>query len=87
MNISQPDTFASEIFERSIIKTYQTYRPFFEMYVSNHNLDHETRKEVELLKEVFTRTNNKVFMEEDEILDGAIPDWQMLIWCTYGPGE
>ena len=76
--------YASERFEKEILKVYQKYSIFLTKYAKMSSYDSNNTSEIKDLKELFTRQSLTEFMSGEAIMAGGIPDWQLLLWCRYG---
>ena len=78
---------ASEIFLKAISRTFSKYQLFWKQYIFNPDvkLDSSIRQ---LFSKVYfallAKQMMRAYMTVEEILDGGIPEWQILMWCTYG---
>ena len=72
-------------FEKGLHRAMAKYQIFTTKYLhSDLNLDSADRKRMQRLKMLFGKQMLRGHMSEEEILDGGIPEWQMLMWCHYG---
>ena len=80
-NNSYPGLFGKAL-SRSMMK-YQLFKSKYLNY-EELNLSSTEQEEMESLKYLFGKQMMMGHMSEEEILDGGIPEWQLLIWCRYG---
>ena len=80
-NNSYPGLFGKAL-SRSMIK----YELFHSKYLNYEelNLSSTEREEMDNLKYLFGKQMMIGHMSQEEILDGGIPEWQLLMWCKYG---
>ena len=85
-NYSLPNNrrYASETFEKAILRIYEKYKIYFSKYVENDNFNRSSKKVIMSLKELFGKKNIQRFLNPKEIVAGGISDWQLLLWCKYG---
>ena len=76
--------YASEKFEKSVINLYNKYELFLKNYAENKQFSLEIQEQIKQLKSLFDKYKISSFMTNDEILDGTVPIWQILVWCKYG---
>ena len=74
----------SEKFEKSVINLYNKYELFLKNYAENKQFSLEIQSQIKQLKSLLDKHEISSFMTNDEILDGTVPIWQILVWCKYG---
>ena len=83
-SLSNNRRYASETFEKAILRIYEKYKIYFAKYVENDNFNRSIRKDIMSLKELFGKKKLQRFLHPTEIVAGGISDWQLLLWCKYG---
>ena len=76
--------YVSENFEKSVISLYNKYELFLKKYAENKQFSLEIQNHIQNLKSVFNKHKLSSVMTNEEILTGAVPTWQILVWCQYG---
>ena len=74
------------LFENALIASMMKYQLFQAKYLNHDglNLSFAEMEEMQNLKDLFGKQMMIGHMSKEEILDGGIPEWQLLMWCKYG---
>ena len=74
------------LFGTALGASMSKYQLFQAKYQNNDelNLSFSEMKEMQNLKDLFGKQMMIGHMSKEEILDGGIPEWQLLMWCKYG---
>ena len=74
------------LFGNALGVSMSKYQLFQAKYQNNDelNLSFSEMKEMQNLKDLFGKRMMIGHMSKEEILDGGIPEWQLLMWCKYG---
>ena len=79
--------FASEPFIKPIARSFDKYQIFWKQYIFNPEVkvSPAIRKEFDkIYYGLMAKQMMRAYMRIEEIFAGAIPEWQLLMWCTYG---
>ncbi len=70
---------ANPLFEKAFMLAFKNLAPVV-MALS----ESQTQSEKWLIDQILTRTNLQGYLDKDVILNGAVPNWQIVLYCTYG---
>ena len=76
----------SGLFGKALFRSMTKYQLFHSKYLDYEelNLSSTEQDEMDDLRYLFGKEMMIGHMSEEEILNGGIPEWQLLMWCKYG---
>ena len=78
---------ASEIFLKAIARSFSKYQLFWKQYVFNPDIKINLsirQLSSKIYLSLMAKQMMRAYMTVEEILEGGIPEWQILMSCTYG---